>query len=155
MSVRLIIGEETAEYLPWTDFCPVLWLSPDPLLPPHSPPGRGWDWGSRKRRTTLLAHILPALEYYRHKLTFFEGYITQDIDSAEVFHGIDNFCRFFALKDFLSYGPWKIEGQIRPLLWGLGLRHGWLWGLLFQPAQMGPLRPSGAGLAWDCIVTAG
>jgi hypothetical protein len=33
----------------------------------------------------------------RHKLTFFEGYITQDKDSEEVFHGIGIFCRFFAL----------------------------------------------------------
>jgi hypothetical protein len=49
-------------------------------------------------------------------LTFFEGYITQDIDSAEVFHGIDNFCRFFALKDFLSYRLLKIVGQICPQL---------------------------------------
>jgi hypothetical protein len=44
----------------------------------------------------------------RHKMAFFEGYITQDIDSAEVFRGIGNFCRFFALKDFLSYRPLKI-----------------------------------------------
>jgi hypothetical protein len=40
-------------------------------------------------------------------LTFIEGYITQDLDPAEVVFGIGIFCRFFALKDFLSYGPLK------------------------------------------------
>jgi hypothetical protein len=35
-------------------------------------------------------------------------YITQDNDSADVFLGIDNFCQFFAFKDFLSYRPLKI-----------------------------------------------
>jgi hypothetical protein len=34
---------------------------------------------------------------------FFEGYISHDLDSAEVFRGIGIFCRFFALKVFLSY----------------------------------------------------
>jgi hypothetical protein len=38
---------------------------------------------------------------------FFEGYISQNLDSAEVSHGIGIFCRFFALKDFLSYRPLK------------------------------------------------
>jgi hypothetical protein len=40
-------------------------------------------------------------------LTFFEGYITRDLDSAEVFRGIHIFCQFFALKDFLRYRPLK------------------------------------------------
>jgi hypothetical protein len=40
-------------------------------------------------------------------LKFFEGYITQDLDSGDVFRGIDIFCRFFVLKDFLSYRPLK------------------------------------------------
>jgi hypothetical protein len=40
-------------------------------------------------------------------LTFFEGYITQEKDSAEVFRGIGIFCRFFALQDFLSYRSLK------------------------------------------------
>jgi hypothetical protein len=40
-------------------------------------------------------------------LAFFEGYITLDLDSAEVFCGIVIFCQFFALKDFLSYRPLK------------------------------------------------
>jgi hypothetical protein len=40
-------------------------------------------------------------------LKFFEGYITQDLDAAEVIRGIGTFCRFFALKDFLSYRPLK------------------------------------------------
>ncbi len=40
-------------------------------------------------------------------MTFFEGNITLDLDSAEVFRGIGIFCRFFALKDFLSNGPLK------------------------------------------------
>jgi hypothetical protein len=31
-------------------------------------------------------------------LTFFEGYITLDFDSAEDFRGIGIFCRFFALR---------------------------------------------------------
>jgi hypothetical protein len=47
-------------------------------------------------------------------LTFFEGYITLDLDSAEVFRGIDIFCRFFAFKDFLSYRPLKIVWADRP-----------------------------------------
>jgi hypothetical protein len=38
----------------------------------------------------------------RHKFMFFEGYITLDLDSAEVFCGIGIFCRFFALQDFSS-----------------------------------------------------
>jgi hypothetical protein len=38
---------------------------------------------------------------------FFEGYITLDLESADVFRGIGIFCRFFALKDFLSYRPLK------------------------------------------------
>ncbi len=40
-------------------------------------------------------------------MTFFEGNKTLDLDSAQVFHGIGIFCRFFALKDFLSNGPLK------------------------------------------------
>jgi hypothetical protein len=36
-------------------------------------------------------------------LTFFEGYITLDLDSADIFRGIGIFCRFFSLKDFVSY----------------------------------------------------
>jgi hypothetical protein len=43
----------------------------------------------------------------RHKLTFFEGYLTLDLDSAEVFRGIRILCRFFALKDFLRNKPLK------------------------------------------------
>jgi hypothetical protein len=39
--------------------------------------------------------------------TKLEGYITQDKDSAEVFRGIEIFCRFLALKDFFSYRPSK------------------------------------------------
>ncbi len=40
-------------------------------------------------------------------MTFFEGYLTLDLDSAEDFRGIGIFCRFFALKDFLRYKPLK------------------------------------------------
>ncbi len=40
-------------------------------------------------------------------MTFFEGNITLDLDSAEVFRGIGIFCRIFALKDFLRNGPLK------------------------------------------------
>jgi hypothetical protein len=47
-------------------------------------------------------------------MSFFEGYITQDNDSAEVFRGIDPFCQFFALKDFLSYRPLKIVWTDQP-----------------------------------------
>jgi hypothetical protein len=47
-------------------------------------------------------------------MAIFEGYITQDSDSAEVFCGIDNFCQFFALKDILSYRPLKIVWADRP-----------------------------------------
>jgi hypothetical protein len=43
----------------------------------------------------------------RHKFTFVEGYISQDLDSENVFRGIGIFCQFFALKDFLSYRPLK------------------------------------------------
>ncbi len=43
----------------------------------------------------------------RHKLTFFEGNITLDLDSADIFHGIGIFCRFLALKDFLNNRPLK------------------------------------------------
>jgi hypothetical protein len=52
----------------------------------------------------------------------------------------------------LSYRLLKIVGQICPQLWGLGLRHEWLWGLLFQPAQMGPpaAKRSGVGLSLHC-----
>jgi hypothetical protein len=38
---------------------------------------------------------------------FFEGYISQYLDSENVFRGIGIFCRFFSLKDFLSYRPLK------------------------------------------------
>jgi hypothetical protein len=34
-------------------------------------------------------------------MTFLEGYLTLDLDSAGIFRGIVIFCRFFALKDFL------------------------------------------------------
>jgi hypothetical protein len=47
-------------------------------------------------------------------LTFFEGYLTLDLDSADVFRGIGIFCRFFALKDFLSYRPFKKVWADRP-----------------------------------------
>jgi hypothetical protein len=45
---------------------------------------------------------------------FFEGYITQDLDSAEVFRGLGIFFRFFALKDFLSYRSLKIVWADQP-----------------------------------------
>jgi hypothetical protein len=38
---------------------------------------------------------------------FFEGYISQDLDSENIFRGIGIFCRFFYHKDFLSYRPLK------------------------------------------------
>ena len=47
-------------------------------------------------------------------MTFFEGNITLDLDSAEVFRGIGIFCRFFALKDFLSNRPLKKVWADRP-----------------------------------------
>jgi hypothetical protein len=47
-------------------------------------------------------------------LTFSEGYITQELDSAEVFRGLGIFCRFFALEDFLSNRPLKIVWADRP-----------------------------------------
>jgi hypothetical protein len=50
----------------------------------------------------LLANIFQAkacLEAEnRHKITYFEGNIAQDIGSAKVFHGIAEFCKFFAIK---------------------------------------------------------
>ncbi len=39
---------------------------------------------------------------------FLERYIAQDIDSAEVFHGIADFFHFFALKGPLRYRLLKI-----------------------------------------------
>jgi hypothetical protein len=51
----------------------------------------------------------------RHELIFFEGYITQDFDSAEFFHGIGIFCQFFALKDFLIYKPLKKVWAVPPM----------------------------------------
>ncbi len=47
-------------------------------------------------------------------MTFYEGSITLDFDSGEDFHGIGIFCRFFALKDFLSYRPLKKVWADRP-----------------------------------------
>ncbi len=47
-------------------------------------------------------------------MTFFEGYLTLDLDSADVFRGIGIFCRFFALKDFLSNRPLKKVWADRP-----------------------------------------
>ncbi len=46
-------------------------------------------------------------------MTFLEGYITQDLDSA-VFRGLGIFFRFFALKDFLSYRSLKIVWADQP-----------------------------------------
>ncbi len=40
-------------------------------------------------------------------MTFLEGYLTLDLDSAGIFRGIGIFCRFFALKDFLRNRPLK------------------------------------------------
>ncbi len=40
-------------------------------------------------------------------MTFFDGYLTLDLDLAEVFRGIRICWRFFALKDFLRYKPLK------------------------------------------------
>jgi hypothetical protein len=45
---------------------------------------------------------------------FFEGYLTLDLDSVGIFHGIGIFCRFFALKDFLRNRPLKKVWADRP-----------------------------------------
>ncbi len=47
-------------------------------------------------------------------MTFYECSITLDFDSGEDFCGIGIFCRFFALKDFLSYKPLKKVWADRP-----------------------------------------
>ncbi len=84
---------------------------PRPTAPPPPPPGCGQKCSSRERLFTLLAAFFTTLAcseaLNRHKLTFFEGYITLDLDSTGGFRGIGIFCRFFALKDFLSYRPLK------------------------------------------------
>jgi hypothetical protein len=48
-------------------------------------------------------------------MMFLEGYIAQDIDSTEVFCRIADFCRFFALQDFLRNRPLKIVWADSPL----------------------------------------
>jgi hypothetical protein len=40
-------------------------------------------------------------------MTIFERYITQHIDSADIFSGLANFFQFFSLHTFLTYGPLK------------------------------------------------
>jgi hypothetical protein len=45
---------------------------------------------------------------------FFKGYLTLDLDSADVFRGIRIFCRFFALQDLLSNRPLKKVWADRP-----------------------------------------
>jgi hypothetical protein len=40
-------------------------------------------------------------------MTFLEGYLTLDLNSAGILRGIGIFCRFFALKDFLRNRPLK------------------------------------------------
>ncbi len=80
---------------------------PTATRPPHLDVG---DNAAAVRDTHLVA-FLKSLTYSeaknRHKLTFFKGYITQDLDSEEVFRGIGIFCRFVVLKDFLRYRPLK------------------------------------------------
>ncbi len=73
-----------------------------------------WMWAKNAAAVTDVIHIKQPFYDFgcfealnRHNLTFFEGYITQDLDSAEVFCGIGICCQFFALKDFLSYRPLK------------------------------------------------
>jgi hypothetical protein len=44
-----------------------------------------------------------------------EWFITQDIESTEVFCGICIFCGFFTVKDFLSYRPSKIVWADLPM----------------------------------------
>jgi hypothetical protein len=84
---------------------------PTPPLPPNPPPppGCGRKCCGRERWYTPLVPFFRTLTCSeaknRHKLMFFDVYISQDLDSENVFHGIGIFCRFFALKDFLSYRP--------------------------------------------------
>jgi hypothetical protein len=40
-------------------------------------------------------------------MTIFEGYITQHIDSADIFRVLANFFLFFSLQTFLTYRPLK------------------------------------------------
>jgi hypothetical protein len=47
-------------------------------------------------------------------MKFLEGYFTLDLDSEGIFRGIDIFCRFFALKDFLRNRPLKKVWADRP-----------------------------------------
>ncbi len=47
-------------------------------------------------------------------MTFLEGYLTLDLYSEGIFHGIGIFCRFFALKDFLRNRPLKKVWADRP-----------------------------------------
>jgi hypothetical protein len=41
-------------------------------------------------------------------MTFFEGYITQRIYSADIFRGIANYFTIFLLKTFLTCRPLKV-----------------------------------------------
>ncbi len=47
-------------------------------------------------------------------MTFFEGYLTLDLDSADIFRGIGIFLLIFALKDFFSNRPLKKVWADRP-----------------------------------------
>ncbi len=97
------------------DFVPILkiqQLAPYTLLLPCP---CTWMWAKMRWPYEMEYNVSP--RFFRHWPVLrqktdikrhFWGYITQDIDSAEVFYGIDHFCRFFALKDFLSYRPLKL-----------------------------------------------
>jgi hypothetical protein len=50
-----------------------------------------------KMEYTVSLHFSSIGLFCTHRIMFLRGTITQDIDSAEVFRGIDNFCRFFTL----------------------------------------------------------
>ncbi len=98
---------------------------PNPHCHPTHPPGCGRKCCGRERWYTHLVAFFRTLTCSeaknRHRLTFVEGYITQDLDSGEVFHGIGIFCWFFYIRTFWVIDLWKKCGQIRSRSWGLGL----------------------------------
>jgi hypothetical protein len=66
----------------------------------------GQKLGARERLYAMLGDIfLWVWHVLRHRSTFGDGYITQHIDSADIFRGWANFCQYFSFSNFLTYGP--------------------------------------------------
>ncbi len=102
---------------------------PTPHCHPAPPPGCGWKCGSRERwyilKVTFFRTSACSEAENRHKLTFFEGYLTLNLDSAELSVEYVFFADFLHLRTFWEISLWKMCGQIRPRSWGLGLKLIW------------------------------